>query len=152
MARDRRISGRDRRVQQRIEDQLRALNETVEQRLQGGIADLVRVNQQLKRELSERQRGERQPQMSRPPGLEPMVEQARDAVAALTRREREVLMRLAEGKPQKVIAHELGISARTVEVHRARMLRRLGTPHLAQAIRMAAWAELAGSLSSEEGG
>ncbi|HTJ57193.1 MAG TPA: response regulator [Devosiaceae bacterium] len=69
---------------------------------------------------------------------------ARAAVSTLTFREKQVLIRLSEGKPQKVIAYELGISPRTVEVHRARMLRRLGTPYLAHAIRLAVLAELPG--------
>jgi two-component system response regulator FixJ len=80
--------------------------------------------------------------------IAPAILRARSAVAALSNREREVLIRLADGKPQKVIAHELGISVRTVEVHRARMLHRLGTPHLAQAIRLAALAELSYSAPS----
>jgi hypothetical protein len=42
-----------------------------------------------------------------------------------------------------VIAHDLGISIRTVEVHRARMLERLGTRRLAEAIRLAVLADLA---------
>ena len=50
---------------------------------------------------------------------------------------------LVAGRPSKVIAHDLGISVRTVEVHRARMLERLGTRRLAQAIRLAVLADLA---------
>jgi two-component system response regulator FixJ len=42
-----------------------------------------------------------------------------------------------------VIAHDLGISVRTVEVHRARMLQRLGTRQTAEAIRLAVLATLA---------
>ena len=42
-----------------------------------------------------------------------------------------------------MIAHDLGISIRTVEVHRARMLERLGTRRLAEAIRLAVLADLA---------
>ncbi len=42
-------------------------------------------------------------------------------IAALSPREREVLDGLMAGKPSKVIAYDLGISVRTVEVHRARM-------------------------------
>ena len=40
------------------------------------------------------------------------------------------------------IAHDLGISVRTVELHRTRMLERLGVRHLAQAIRIAVIATL----------
>jgi DNA-binding NarL/FixJ family response regulator len=43
----------------------------------------------------------------------------------LTDREREVLRMVAEGHPTKAIAHQLGISARTVETHRANLMRKL---------------------------
>lgn len=70
-----------------------------------------------------------------------VVEAARK-IADLTPREREVLDGLVAGEPHKRIAHQLGISVRTVEIHRSRMLQRLGTPHLADAIRLAVLAEL----------
>jgi len=63
-------------------------------------------------------------------------------VAALTPRERQVLDALVAGRPNKVIAYDLGISARTVEVHRARMMERLGVRQLAEAIRLAVMARL----------
>jgi two-component system, LuxR family, response regulator FixJ len=50
---------------------------------------------------------------------------------------------LVAGRPNKVIAHGLGISVRTVEVHRARMMERLGVRQLAEAIRLAVMARLA---------
>jgi two-component system response regulator FixJ len=64
-------------------------------------------------------------------------------VAALSPREREVLDALVAGRPNKVIAYDLHISVRTVEVHRARMMERLGVRHLAEAIRLAVMARLA---------
>jgi two-component system response regulator FixJ len=64
-------------------------------------------------------------------------------IASLSPREREVLEALVQGEAHKVIAHRLGISARTVELHRARMLQRLGVRHLADAIKLAVLAELA---------
>jgi two-component system response regulator FixJ len=69
------------------------------------------------------------------------VEAAR-LIAALSRREREVLDGLVAGHLNKVIAYNLGISTRTVEVHRARMLKRLGMRHTAEAIRLAVLATL----------
>jgi two-component system, LuxR family, response regulator FixJ len=68
--------------------------------------------------------------------------EARDKTATLSPREREVLEGLVGGKPNKVIAYDLGISVRTVEVHRARMLERLGTRSTAEAIRLAVMASL----------
>ncbi len=71
------------------------------------------------------------------------VAEAARKIADLSPRERQVLDGLVRGEPHKQIAHRLGISARTVELHRSRMLHRLGTPHLADAIRLAVLAELA---------
>jgi two-component system response regulator FixJ len=71
------------------------------------------------------------------------VADAARRIAALSRREREVLDALMAGRPNKVIAFDLGISVRTVEVHRARMMDRLGTRQLAEAIRLAVLATLA---------
>ena len=50
---------------------------------------------------------------------------------------------LVAGRPNKVIAHDLGISVRTVEVHRARMLERLSVRRAPEAIRLAVLATLA---------
>lgn len=55
----------------------------------------------------------------------------------LTEREREVLILLALGKPNKLVAHALDLSIRTVEMHRAQMLERLGVRTLPEAIRLA---------------
>jgi two-component system response regulator FixJ len=65
-------------------------------------------------------------------------------IAALSPREREVLDALVAGQPNKVIAYDLGISVRTVEVHRARMMDRLGVRQLAAAVRLAVLAGLSG--------
>jgi two-component system, LuxR family, response regulator FixJ len=68
--------------------------------------------------------------------------EAAQRVAALSPRERQVLDALVAGRPNKVIAYDLGISARTVEVHRTRMMERLGVRQLAEAIRLAVMARL----------
>jgi two-component system response regulator FixJ len=64
-------------------------------------------------------------------------------IARLSQRERQVLEALVLGEAHKEIAHKLGISVRTVELHRARMLRRLGTRRLSDAIKVAVLADLA---------
>ena len=57
-------------------------------------------------------------------------------VDALSPREREVLEGLIDGRSNKVIAYQLGLSVRTIEVHRARMMERLGMRQLAEALRL----------------
>lgn len=64
-----------------------------------------------------------------------MIE-ARDRIASLSAREREVLDWLALGSSNKVIARELEISPRTVEIHRANMMHKLGARHAAEAVRL----------------
>lgn len=61
---------------------------------------------------------------------------ARNRIAALSRREREVLDWLTEGSSNKAIARELEISPRTVEIHRANMMSKLGAKHPAEAVRL----------------
>ena len=70
------------------------------------------------------------------------VEDAARQVAQLSRREREVLEGLIAGKLNKIIAHDLGLSVRTIEGHRVRMMERLGVRQLADAVRLAVLAEL----------
>ena len=55
----------------------------------------------------------------------------------LTPRERDVLEQLVIGHPNKVIAYELDISPRTVEVHRARVMEKMNARNLSQLVRMA---------------
>ncbi|MBX9880389.1 MAG: response regulator transcription factor [Sphingomonas sp.] len=58
-------------------------------------------------------------------------------LAALTARERDVLAGLAKGLPNKTIAYDLGISPRTVEVHRANLMTKLEVRSLSEALRIA---------------
>ena len=67
---------------------------------------------------------------------------ARDRISSLSTREREVLDWLAEGSSNKVIARELDISPRTVEIHRANMMSKLGARHAAEAVRLKIEAKL----------
>lgn len=59
----------------------------------------------------------------------------------LTPRERDVLGGLAKGLPNKSIAYDLGISPRTVEIHRANLMAKLGVRTLSDALRIAFAAE-----------
>lgn len=66
------------------------------------------------------------------------AEQARQRVAGLSSREREVVEGLVAGGTNKSIARRLGISPRTVEIHRAHAMERLGVKTLPEAVLMAA--------------
>ena len=67
------------------------------------------------------------------------------AIAALTGREQDVLRGLAQGLPNKTIAFDLGISPRTVEVHRANLMTKLQVNSLSEALRIAFAAGLHGA-------
>ena len=60
----------------------------------------------------------------------------RQRLESLTSREREVLRLLANGKPNKVMAADLGLQQRTVEIHRSRVMKKMGAPSLAALLRM----------------
>jgi two-component system response regulator FixJ len=63
-------------------------------------------------------------------------DQIRDRLQSLTPREREILTLVTRGKPNKVMAGDLGVSQRTVEIHRARVMEKMGAESLAQLVRM----------------
>jgi two-component system, LuxR family, response regulator FixJ len=60
----------------------------------------------------------------------------RQRLESLTPREREVLNMVAAGKANKSMAADLGVSQRTVEIHRARVMEKMGANSLAQLVRM----------------
>lgn len=68
-----------------------------------------------------------------------------DKVSSLTEREREVFHRVADGEMNKVIGFDLGISERTVEVHRSQAMKKLGVRTLAQLVRLKIEAEVSAS-------
>lgn len=63
-------------------------------------------------------------------------------VARLTAREREVMSLVADGKSSKVIALDLGISERTVELHRSRIMKKMSARSVADLVRMISGANI----------
>ena len=66
---------------------------------------------------------------------------AQELVKSLTPRQQELMRGVADGHSNKVIAQKLGISPRTAEVHRARLMDRLHAKSLAEVVRLAIWAQ-----------
>lgn len=64
---------------------------------------------------------------------------------SLTPREQEVLLLVTRGKANKVMAGDLGVSQRTVEIHRARVMEKMGAQSLAQLVRMVIDLDLPGA-------
>jgi FixJ family two-component response regulator len=84
--------------------------------------DLIdRINKALARDL-DRRRGRAE------------QDEIRNRIALLTPREREVMQRVVRGQANKVIAMDLGVSQRTVELHRARVMRKLKMRSVAELV------------------
>ena len=73
------------------------------------------------------------------------IQERRDS---LTPREREILELMTRGKPNKVMAADLGVSQRTVEIHRARVMEKMGASSLAQLVRMVMDLDQTGSVEA----
>ena len=69
-------------------------------------------------------------------GLHADMERQSHPLDVLTPREREIALLLADGKPNKIVAHELSISPRTVETHRAHLMSKLGARSVAELVRL----------------
>jgi len=64
------------------------------------------------------------------------ADRSRELFESLTPREREVLELVTSGKPNKVMAADLGVSQRTIEIHRAHVMEKMHANSLAQLVRM----------------
>ncbi len=67
--------------------------------------------------------------------------QVQQRLASLTPREHEVMQMVTEGRSNKEIANALGVSAKTIEAHRARVMEKMQAGSLAELVRMALMAE-----------
>ncbi|MCF8476222.1 MAG: response regulator [Pseudolabrys sp.] len=72
-----------------------------------------------------------------------------DKLAALSKREREVLDGLVAGKANKTIAFDLGISPRTVEIYRANLMTKMVANSLSDLVRMAMLADILGKVPAK---
>lgn len=80
------------------------------------------------------------------PAMAPAADPAAlERVRRLSDREREVLEQLVIGHPNKVIAHNLSISPRTVEIHRARVMSKMEARSLSELVRLALASGFAGA-------
>ena len=70
-------------------------------------------------------------------GKDAEIKAAREQIAQLTPRERDVLEQLLAGRANKVAAFELGISPRTIEIHRAHIMSKLSARNLSSVVRIA---------------
>ena len=64
------------------------------------------------------------------------AQRAQQALAVLTPREREVFDQIVAGRPNKIAAFELGISPRTVEIHRAHVMSKMRVRNLSDLVRI----------------
>ncbi len=102
--------------------------------MKAGAADFIEKPFETEAMLDAVARAIAPPPRSQPPAAGAPEVAAR--LQRLTARERDLLEPLVQGRPHKVIAHALGISPRTVEVHRARIMQKLEARNHADLIRL----------------
>jgi FixJ family two-component response regulator len=73
-------------------------------------------------------------------------DEAQQCLQRLTHREREVLAHVVAGKPNKITALQLELSTKTIEAHRAKIVRKTGARSVAELVRLAQLAGLADEL------
>ena len=103
--------------------------------MKAGAVDFIEKPFQKDALLSSLEEGFRR--LSRAGATDDRKRDAEVRLRALTPRERDVLEGLAQGLPNKTIAYDLGISPRTVEIHRANLMTKLGVRSLSEALRIA---------------
>jgi FixJ family two-component response regulator len=64
------------------------------------------------------------------------LEAVRERLGSLTPREHDVLNQVASGRPNKIIAHDLNLSQRSIEMHRSKAMEKMGVSSVAQLVRM----------------
>jgi DNA-binding CsgD family transcriptional regulator/PAS domain-containing protein len=146
--------GRELSAQKNSEATLHRLNDGLERRLEERTLELAEANKRLVAEKLERAKidlrfQELQKDFFLADRLAADIADATRRIATLSPREREVLDGLLAGRPNKLIAYDLGISVRTVEVHRAHMMERLGTHQLTDVIRLGVMARLNAPLPTD---
>jgi two-component system response regulator FixJ len=81
-------------------------------------------------------RSRRRSPAGRRPRAHARAAEVRDRMKLLSERERQVMDGLVAGKPNKIIAYDLGISARTVEIYRANVMTKMQADSLSALVRM----------------
>jgi two-component system, LuxR family, response regulator FixJ len=64
------------------------------------------------------------------------VDAIRERLGSLTPREHDVLSQVISGRPNKIIAHDLNLSQRSIEMHRSKVMEKMGASSVAQLVRM----------------
>ena len=85
-----------------------------------------------------------------PAGEHPALVSVRARLSALTPRERDVLLPLVRGYTNREIAEQLGVSVKTVDLYRARVMKRMQAEHLPALVGMAVAAGLVDPLALRE--